>query len=313
MNEKERFKKYGYVIIKNAFTIDEIKNLRKLCYKAFDQLKSKEVSSEINLKNNRQLTNEGFIKNPGLLNPLFKKNIIDKVKKVLGEDYITFADFSLNNNLHSPVWHTDSQLIGFSTKYVYSPSFNVAKLGLYLQEDDEIYGGQLDLIPGSHLPTFFGVNSPIPFKSRYGKVSKLQLMAILIRNKFLKKISVNVSLGDVILFHGLLWHRSSQPNWGKLKQIDRYGILDQPRNKRKFMIQWEVAENNEFAAFYATHKFKLYHEKSHDSTKYNLEDYPDSSKNIFESNKICIKTFSDLKIPIDGNIKSKDGTPIIFP
>ena len=89
--------------------------------------------------------------------------------------------------MHAPTWHTDSQSMGFSTKYVYNPSFNVAKLGLYLQEDDATYGGQLDVIPGSHLPTFLGVNSPISIKSRYGKVSKLQLLAIKIRNKFLKK------------------------------------------------------------------------------------------------------------------------------
>ena len=313
MTKKEEFRKNGYIVIKNIFDKDEIISLRKSCYEAFTKLGSKSNSSNINLESNRQIFNEEFTKNPDLLNPIFKKSIVDAVREVLGDDYISFADFSLNNNLHSPIWHTDSQSMGFSTKYLYNSSFNIAKLGLYLQEDDETYGGQLDIIPGSHLPSFLGVDSPISIKSRYGKVSKLQLLAIKIRNKFLKKMSVNVPVGDIILFHGLLWHRSSQPNWSKLNQIDSFGIKNQPVDKRKFMFQWEVSENNEFAKFYATHQSKMSQKRYQDASKITLEDFSSSSQAIFHSNNINVKSYSDLKTPILDDLKSKDGTPIIFP
>ena len=304
MTKKEEFKRNGYIVIKNAFNKDEIANLRKLSYDAFNNEEN---------KNKRQLFNTEFVKNPDLLNPLFKKNILDEVKNILGNNYITYADFQLGNNLHSPVWHTDAQSIGFSTKYVYNKSFNIAKLGLYLQEDDDIYGGQLDIIPGSHLPSFLGVKSLINSKrSSNGKVGKFQLLSILVRNKFLAKKSVNISTGDLLLFHALLWHRSSQPKWDKLKQINRYGIQNPPRDKRKFMFQWEVSENNEFARYYATHKFRESNKNSHDANKFNIEDYSTSSKSLFKSNKINIKTFSDLNILEVDNLKSSDGTPIIF-
>ena len=233
MTRREEFKKNGYIIIKNSFEQDEIEDLRSLCYEEFEKLNQIDISSEVNLEINRQIFTKLFVQNPNLINPLFKKSVIDEVKKVLGDDYISFADFQLNNNLHSPIWHTDSQSIGFSTKYVYHKSFNIAKIALYLQENDKTYGGQLDIIPGSHLPSFLGVNSPIKLKSRYGKVSHLQLLAMKIRNMFLKKISVNVAPGDLVLFHGLLWHRSSQPDWSKVEQIDRYGIKNPPLDKNK--------------------------------------------------------------------------------
>lgn len=313
MTKKEEFRKKGYIVIKNAFDKDEIITLRNTCSEAFEKLNKKNNSAQQKSKPIRQIFNDEFIKKPNLLNPLFKGKIVAEVKKVLGDDFISFADFSLNDNMHSPTWHTDSQSMGFSTKYVYNPSFNVAKLGLYLQEDDETYGGQLDVIPGSHLPTFLGVNSPISIKSRYGKVSKLQLLAIKIRNKFLKKISLNVSVGDVILFHGLLWHRSSQPNWIKVGQIDKFGIKNQPSDKRKFMFQWEVSENNEFAKFYATHQSKRVYKRYKDASKISMDDFSNSSRLLFNLNNINIKSYSDLKIAINDNLKSKDGTPIIFP
>lgn len=313
MTKKEEFRKKGYIVIKNVFDIDEIKSLRESCHKAFN---TGNPTNNLKLENKddiRHIFSDEFLNNPDLLNPLFKKSIVDQVREVLGDDYISFAEFSLNNNLHSPTWHTDSQFMGFSTQYVYNPSFNIAKLGLYLQEDDKTYGGQLDLIPGSHLPTFLGVNSLMSSKSRYGKVSKLQLLAIKIRNKFLKKISVNVSLGDVILFHGLIWHRSSQPDWSRLDQIDKFGIKNPPDNKRKFMFQWEVSENNEFAKIYATHQLKRVEKSYKNASKITLNKFHPSSRTLFDSNNINIRSYLDLKIPIEDNLKSRDGTPIIFP
>lgn len=39
MTKKEEFRKKGYIVIKNAFDIDEIKSLRESCYKPFYEKK----------------------------------------------------------------------------------------------------------------------------------------------------------------------------------------------------------------------------------------------------------------------------------
>ena len=75
----------------------------------------------------------------------------------MGENYIQF-DFSLTNNNHSPSWHTDSQSLGFSQKFC-TIKIIISQALLISQEDDQTYGGQLDIIPCSHKP-FLRVNWP---------------------------------------------------------------------------------------------------------------------------------------------------------
>ena len=218
MTDIEKYKKFGFLVIENVFDEEEIKVLRDESFKAFDNLNKSNHPEDIHLKNIRQIYNKRFIKNPSLVNPLLKEKLVNKVREIMGENYIQFFDFSLTNNNHSPSWHTDSQSLGFSTKFLYHKNYNIAKLGLYLQEDDQTYGGQLDIIPCSHKPSFLGVNWPQLIKKRYGKVNRLQLLAMRVKNKLLTKVRVKAPLGSVILFHGLLLHRSSQPNWKKLKK-----------------------------------------------------------------------------------------------
>ena len=71
----EEYKKNGYFIIRNAYTKEEILNLRKICHEEF-----KNLNADGDLEKNRQIFSESFIRKPELINPLFKKNIIDQIK-----------------------------------------------------------------------------------------------------------------------------------------------------------------------------------------------------------------------------------------
>jgi len=317
MTKYEEFKKNGYVVIKNALSEDEVQNLRKVAIRLCDQ-KAKEVGPQgFNGAQDRQLYAKAFTENPELINPLYKKKIVDGVKEVLGDDFVSFADFSLQDNCHSPVWHVDAQSLGLSSQYIYEDSFNVAKLGLYLQRDDDIYGGQLDIIPGSHLPSFLGTTTPIETKKRFGKISRLQFLAIKIRNMFLKKTSVNVAAGDVLLFHSLLWHRASQPKWNTLEQIDAYGIKNPPLDKRKFMLQWEISENNEFAEVYSVHQTKKGEAAGSgqffEANQYDFDDYHETTIELIKENNVNFVKYLDLSVSAEtNNLRSKKGTPIVF-
>jgi len=317
MTRYDEFRKNGFVVIKNALTIDQIKKLRQESRTLFENKHEENKDGLTNTAEDRKLYANTFIDNPLLLNSLFTKSIVDQIKEVLGEDYITFIQYSLGNNLHSPVWHADSQSQGFSTQYVYNSECNIAKCGLYFQEDDSTYGGQLDIIPGSHLPTFLGTKSPITSEKRYGKVSVLQLLAMNIRNRFLKKVSVNLPAGDILLFHGLLLHRASQPNWNKVKKTHSFGIKNPPEDKEKFMVQWEVSVNNEFARIYATHQQRRgsvgKNEHFAEADKFTLDDFHESTRKIINENSCNVKSYRDLAMSIEtNNLKSKDGTPIVF-
>lgn len=100
------------------------------------------------------------------------------------------------------------------------------------------------------------------------------------------------------MFHGLLLHRSFQPDWNKVNQIAGYGIQNPPDDKRKFMFQWEVGENNEFAKLYSTNQSEKQEYMYKEAVGISLEDLHDSTKSIIHSNNINIniKTYSELKL-----------------
>jgi hypothetical protein len=257
------------------------------------------------------------LKNKDILNIAFNKKVVEKISQVLGDDYITLTQFSLGSNLHSPIWHTDAQSQG-PAEYLYSPLYNVAKCGLYLQEDDKNYGGGLEIIPKSHLPSCIGARSFVSRDKMHGKVSRLQLLAMELRKKNLKKLRLKLESGDVLLFHSLLWHRASQPNWKKLKKIDSYGIENPPKERHKFMIQWEVSQNNDFASVYATHqqlralsqKNGLFKESSEVDFSNN---FPTSTLDLIESNNCNVVSYSEISKNIEtNNYFAEDGTPIQF-
>ena len=94
--------------------------------------------------------------------------------------------------------------------------------------------------------------------------------------------------------------------------IDRYGIKSPPADKDKFMFQWEVSENNEYAKFYATHQNLRSGKKFNDASRLNIKNLAKSTLTLLDKNMVNFKTYSDLSIPIKSNMKSTDGTPIIF-
>lgn len=315
MSSFEEFRKNGYVVLKNVLEKENIFKLRKLAFSLFDEKERRIEKDGLHNAARRSLYTETFLKNQEIMNIAFHKEVVEEIKQVLGNDYITFTQFSLGSNLHSPIWHTDAQSQG-PAEYLYSPLYNVAKCGLYLQEDDKDYGGGLEIIAKSHLPSCLGSRSFVSRDKMYGKVSGLQLRAMELRKKYLKKIRLKLESGDVLLFDSLLWHRASQPNWQTLKQIYSYGIKTPPKEKHKFMIQWEVSQNNDFASVYATHqqlrglsqKNGLFKE-SNDVVF--PKDFPRSTLDLIESNNCNVVGYSEIIKNIEtNNYRAEDGTPI---
>lgn len=312
MNSYDEFRNEGYVIFKKAFNQNEVTQMRDIAFTLFKNKKQDETQTS----RDRSLYSKTFFKTPELLNFLFHQRISQKIKEVLGDDFITFAQFSLTSNIHDPTWHTDSQSQG-PVEYIFDNSYNIAKCGIYLQEDCDLYGGQIEIIPKSHKPSMLGYKSLFTRNKMYGKLSKIQSLAYNIRNKFLKKKRLKLKPGDVLLFHSHLWHRASQPNWSKLKKIHTYGIENPPKDKHKFMIQWEVSKNNSLARVYATHQFLRAVNSNNDlfieSNNSNPNDLDPTTEKIIKENKCNLKFYQDLKLNIGSNIlNNNDGSPIVF-
>jgi hypothetical protein len=307
MNKIEQYIRDGFVILRDVVSKDYISDLREIGFKVLEE---KRQAGQLSVFNTE------FVKHEKLINVPFLKNVVSSIRDVLGDDYVTISQYSMNANALSPVWHTDSQSQR-NAEYLFNKDYLISKCGLYLQEHDPIYGGGMEIIPYSHRPTFLGYKS----RSKSGRINNWRWQAIQFRNEHLlpKKLP-KLNLGDVLLFHGMLVHRASQPDLSKAESVEKYGIKNPPRDKYKFMIQWEVSPNNSFVPVYLAHqKLRALREGAESLFSEALEvkypdDYPEGTRRLIEENGCKIRNYGEAP---DSYLESsgftmEDGTPIVF-
>jgi ectoine hydroxylase-related dioxygenase (phytanoyl-CoA dioxygenase family) len=240
MNINQKFLDNGFMYFKNVISAEEVSALRNHLLEFFKKHQK-----------NHMFTRE-FLSIEEVSKVPFLQSVHEKVSAVIGS-YQVIPFYSLTYNLHSPVWHRDSQSLLNSTQFIYNQGFQVSKCGIYLQDDTLMWGGGLEIIPKSHKPGFLGYKFPISFsKRRETKTSVIQLMAQKFQNNFIqKKVRLRVKAGDLLIFHGNLLHRASQPQ-KPLNQ--KYQIDEVPDDTAKFMYQWEVSPDNEYLSRYIEHQ-----------------------------------------------------------
>ena len=242
----QNYKRDGGVILKGLLNPDEVAELRNAC-------------SEYFARGDSHMGTRDFLAIETLANLPFHHRIVESLRSLLGEDYVTLNQFAASANLHNPRWHRDSDNQG-NHEYLYDPEYQIAKCAVYLQDNDPEWGGGLEVIPGSHRPTLLGYRAPMSRSHMKGKVSRIQLSAINVRDRWLHRLWLPITTGDVFLFHANLIHRASQPvppfqdkNRGghqNVQFVDPYP----PKDKFKFMIDWEVSPQNQYLSVYLDHQ-----------------------------------------------------------
>tara|TARA_B100000212_G_scaffold220049_1_gene166627 strand:- start:1205 stop:2065 length:861 start_codon:yes stop_codon:yes gene_type:complete len=240
MNINKKFLDNGFMYFKNVISDNDVSEIR---HQLLDFFKKQ--------KKNHMFTKE-FLSFESVSKVPFLESVHEKVLEAIGS-YKLIPFYSLTYNLHSQVWHRDSQSLLNSTQFIYDEEYQVSKCGIYLQNDTIKWGGGLEIIPKSHKPGFLGYRFPLSFsKNRRGKTSLIQLMAQKFQNNFLqKKVRLDVKAGDLLVFHGNLLHRASKPS-ARLNQ--KHQIEEVPDDKAKFMYQWEVSPDNQFLSKYIKHQ-----------------------------------------------------------
>ena len=147
--------KNGYAILDNPFDNDTVKNLKNEIDDLFDN--DEEVSLSVSNIKNEELFNKIL----GILNT----NEIQKFTKSLSEHYKTevslLPNFHIMRNYHVNRltanrigWHRD---VASEFNYEYckdklnNEKYVFGKVGVFLQENSDDFGGAVDIIPGSHL------------------------------------------------------------------------------------------------------------------------------------------------------------------
>lgn len=235
-----RFRKDGYIVLRNVLSAEEVTQIRSILEEAFDS-----IESRFGIENFNQLIPQHLLRDAEIYKLLFHPTIVGALKAILGDSYASLCNFVIPRNqcglstmrylgiIKRAGWHLDSSAEG-KAAYFLDPRYRFAKCGIYFQENTSDWGGAIDVVPGTHnFPLRTGIGG-LDFKiktlrDQFGVVTKAQ--------------TVNVKAGDAVIFDSRLQHRSTLPE--KLLsdhpkvENSRELFLNIPREKIKYVLYWD--------------------------------------------------------------------------
>ena len=141
-----------------------------------------------------------------LYNLIHNTKIINCIKKILGSAIMHNGDFHLrpklpNNKFTIFPWHQDSQFYGEFTKYLHIITIHIPLV------ETNIKNGCLNIIKGSHKWGY------IPRKEKTNQIIESEMNVEKKGNIF----KVEMSIGDILIFHNLLFHSSNINKTSKIR------------------------------------------------------------------------------------------------
>jgi hypothetical protein len=131
----------------------------------------------------------------------FRPECVRAMKTLFGNEFYVVPDFAMNMNRYG-TWHRDTgSQIGDGVEYLHDPDFLHVTFGLYLQANDPVFGGGLDVVPGSHrciLPGLVGWQVP-----------RLEAVRDKIRVKLGAAYSIPCNPGDLVAFNFWIYHQAT--------------------------------------------------------------------------------------------------------
>jgi len=186
-----------------------------------------------------------FSRYPETRTVLENPDVIGMLKTALGDDFVLLPEMALHDSRYGG-WHKDTTpLESAGHSFHWDPEFRLLECGVYFQDNDE-YGGGLDIVPGSHREPD---DSPPPPKVTFarrvrGKLSqKLPLPAPKDppTPPEPRRFSIPNSAGDLVAFDLRAKHMATQP---------KEGIGEIPAEKRKFAMFFIAGANNDHSRRY---------------------------------------------------------------
>jgi ectoine hydroxylase-related dioxygenase (phytanoyl-CoA dioxygenase family) len=223
-----QIQKKGYALIKGVFSFEQINNFRvdveKIFCKDFQTLGDK-----LNLRW------DPFNLNPELRCILFNATMLNSLREILGDDFLILNDMSLMRSGFGR-WHKDTTTSEFYlNKFHYQNDFQMLTVIIYLQDNNE-YGGGLDVVPCSHLKKYDELVTPLHNNKKdiyyYFKRIRPKLVSLFLdffEKYFNKKIDLKKNIkytipslkGDVVFFDMRLEHKASWPVKDRTGQPDK--------------------------------------------------------------------------------------------
>ena len=288
-NYKFHYEKKGYVVIENVLNNSEIQNLRKLVKNYF-----------IKRKDENLINVSACYSNPEITKLVMNKKLLTACRQIIGKQVfineleVQFNSFP-NNSKVPPHYDGQSQK---NDNFFKSSSYKAFKLGIYLQDTCDIYGGGINIVPNTH--------KYLPFKS---KLQRFENLFKKLASLFAKK--VNIKAGDAVLFNHKLLHRGIWPlTFKSFNQKPSQKIINKLMfNNEKIVVYWNVL-NKKSSDKFLENSFRRSvqqevlsrHRLNNYFTDYLSLSFPkDYNKKLvknFNKEKISVSTLDDRKLKL---------------
>ena len=212
----KRFHEDGFLLIPSVLTNDQVLTLKNFLINLF--------KSEIQFEGDTsQLRMDICTRYSELRWLLTHPPIVSALRSLLGNDFVYLPEMSAHQSFYS-TWHKDTtsqENAGY--KFQWQSNYLMVEAAVYLQDNDE-YGGGLDVIPGSHL--YPDIRNNPAAREFWQSITPPPSI-----------YSIPSKAGDLILFDFRIDHKATLPTKCPVESV--------PDERRKLAMFFACSANNE--------------------------------------------------------------------
>jgi len=221
----------GQLHVKNVYSRESIDKIRALLAQSLE-----DGTWESAPHYNEGVTTDIFRTMPELIDLIFTEKYIQVFKDLLGSDMVVLPEPAVHRNRFY-YWHKDSTFLDEQGEtFHWNKDFQAIMAAMYLQDNDEEYGGGLSVVPNTHHD-----------RDPYHKIAKMNLAqrAFLKLQKvlgisFFDKLEKNPNLiniqsmkGDIVLIDIRLDHKGTTPI-KRRKDYDKFAYFNFVLDNNKY-------------------------------------------------------------------------------
>ncbi len=237
---RSAFRVWGFVVIRNAFSQQEVTLVRSELDRAFGSAHLRDLPT---------MCSTEVLKHEAIWNHLFKECVVKSLRAALGPELCYQNDLDVQRNSYGLAgsrrhtgWHMDAG--SESTKgYLKADAYRFAKCGIYLQDADNGWGGGIRVKPKSHR----GFADSNPFKRKFFFVRRVANRIASILHLDADTFEVPTKAGDFCFFDSRLLHSSVPPSVENIRKIaydQKENISgfwpEVPKEHTKYVIYWDA-------------------------------------------------------------------------
>ncbi|AFY35680.1 phytanoyl-CoA dioxygenase family protein [Calothrix sp. PCC 7507] len=217
----EQFHKDGFLLVPSVLEKEQVVELRNSLINLFNSKITFEGDTD-------HLRNDICNRYQEFRWLVIHQPIVSALKSLLGNDFVYLPEIGAHKSFYS-TWHKDTtSQEAAGLQFQWQPNYLMIEAAIYLQDNDE-YGGGLDVIPGSHLYPDLSTNSAA--HDFWSKITPPPYIH-----------SVQSKAGDLILFDFRINHQASLPTKCSVNLI--------PDSKQKLAIFIACSANNKYVVSY---------------------------------------------------------------